>query len=325
MRKERPNLFHFGTGELTHDAILAWCLAWGNYPKSELYELAVGLLELLTGHKIIIEKIKIIPEKHNIDVFVLVNEEVVIAIEDKIDTYARAGQLEKYKKVIDKKYPDRKRFYSYVTVGDEANYQKNIENEYKVIERKDLLVLVEKYKEASEILADYYDYLLKKEESFQSYQKEELTKWTDRGWQGFFREELNTQFTEGAWGRVNNQRGGFQAFYWDFTEYSYQSDIPITIYLQVEGASANLLKNKVAFKVEVANKHYQSAVRNYLWEQLENLLERDSTIKRPKRFGKGLTMTYAEITNFKTKDELNRAIDLAMKTQEQLHEILRKE
>lgn len=323
METDRPNLFSFGTGELTHDAILAWCLDWGNYKGTKLYDLSVELLELLTGQKLRVDKVDVYLEKYHIDVLALINDEIVLAIEDKIDTYVRTGQLEGYKEVIEREYSDKKRFYSYVTVGDEANYQAIRKNEYKVVERKDLLSLVKRYKKHSEILTDYYHYLLEKENCFNSYAKEELSDWTNRGWQGFFKEKLSQQFTENGWGRVNNQQGGFQAFYWDFMEYNYQGEIPITIYLQVEGSSNNHLTDKIAFKVEVANEQYQSEVRNKLWDYLKNLLDEDSFIGKPERFGKGLTMTYAEIKNFETKDELNYAIDLAVKMQEQLHEFLR--
>lgn len=325
METDRPNLFSFGTGELTHDAILAWCLDWGNYKGTKLYDLSVELLELLTGQKLRVDKVDVYLEKYHIDVLALINDEIVLAIEDKIDTYVRTGQLEGYKEVIEREYSDKKRFYSYVTVGDEANYQAIRKNEYKVVERKDLLSLVKRYKKHSEILTDYYHYLLEKENDFNSYQEQLLSKWTNRGWQGFFKEKLSQRFTESGWGRVNNQQGGFQAFYWDFTEYNYQGKVPMTIYLQVEGSTTNQLKDKIAFKVEVANEPYQSEIRNDLWSHLKKLVGKEAEIRKPERFGKGLTMTYAEITNFKTKDQLNRAIDLAMKTQEQLHEILRKE
>ena len=41
----KPNLFKFGTSELTHDAILAWCLAWGNYKEEDLYNLSKDFME----------------------------------------------------------------------------------------------------------------------------------------------------------------------------------------------------------------------------------------------------------------------------------------
>lgn len=59
MKTKKPNLFSFGTTELTHDAILAWCLDWGNYKTSPLYNLSKDFLKLLTGHKFEINKIKI--------------------------------------------------------------------------------------------------------------------------------------------------------------------------------------------------------------------------------------------------------------------------
>lgn len=94
----KPNLFSFGTGELTHDDILAWCLDWSNYEKSHLYNLAKDFLNLLTGHKFEINNIEIFRQKYDIDISAVVNDEIVLVIEDKLDTYARLGQLNKYKK-----------------------------------------------------------------------------------------------------------------------------------------------------------------------------------------------------------------------------------
>lgn len=319
----KPNLFKFGTGELTHDAILSWCLYWGNYKTSPLYDLSKDFIELLTGYRIEIEKIEIFPEKYHMDILAIVNNKIVIIIEDKIDTYARTGQLERYKKVTEEKYGDKKRFYSYVTVGDEPNYENILNQDYSVVKRKDLLSLVNKYKKHSEILKDYSEYLSEIEKSYTSYKKEDLNKWTYRGWQGFFEEELKGKFKDGSWRPVSNARAGFQAFYWDFMKCNYQGKTPYTIYLQIEGFNRNRLKDKIAFKVRVDDKTYRSEIRNYLYNKLINIVEEGSLIDKPKRFGHGLTMTYAEINKFETKEDLYHALELVVNTQKQLHKSLR--
>lgn len=316
----KPNLFNYGTGELTHDAILAWCLDWGNYKTSSLYNLSKEFIKLLTGHELEINKIEIFQQKYNIDILAIVNDEIVIAIEDKLDTYAGTGQLEKYKKVIEEKYSDKKRFYSYITVGDEANYEDVLNNGYKVIERKELLSLVNQYKKDSEILEDYSAYLSKIEKSFTSYENDNLNEWTSRGWQGFFKEKLNKNIKDGGWSYVPNQRGGFQAFYWGFEEYTYQDKTPYTIYLQVEAQTRDRINDKIAFKVRVQDKNYRSEIRNYLWSNLNEKVDETSLIEKPKRFGSGLTMTFAEINKLETKKDLYRALELAVNAHEQLPE-----
>ena len=53
----KPNLFKFGTSELTHDAILAWCLAWGRFKNESLYNLSKDFIRLLTGQEIEIKRL----------------------------------------------------------------------------------------------------------------------------------------------------------------------------------------------------------------------------------------------------------------------------
>lgn len=307
----KPNLFEFGTSELTHDAILAWCLEWGNNQDETLYNLSKEFIELLTNQPIEVKKVKTVRQRHHIDVLAIVNDEFLIVIEDKLDTGAREGQLNRYKEIVEEKYPGKKKFYAYVTVGDEASYDYITDKNYKVIERRNLLALIEKYKNENHILADYYDYLSKIEKDFISYKKnQDLNSWSWRGWQGFFKEKLYTRFENEwpGWNYVNNERGGFQAFYWGFDEGEYEDDILYTSYLQIEAIPGNIENSIIAFKVEVEDEAYRSKIRNYLWEKLENMIEDDSIIKRPKRFGKGRTMTYAEIKGFKTKAELYYSI-----------------
>lgn len=319
---DKPNIFKYGTSELTNDAILAWCLAWGNNKISPLYDLSKDFLELLTGHKFELFNIEIVRQMHHIDLLVFVDDEAVIVIEDKLDTYAREGQLEKYRDIIEKKYGDKKKFYSYVTVGDEANYKGIIDKGYRVVERKDLLLLVNKYKQHSEILEDYALYLLEIEESYCSYLNKQLKDWTFRGWQGFFKEELNKKYIDAGWSYVNNKRDGFQAFYWGFKKYSYKGEIPFEVYLQIEGNNREQSMDKIAFKVNVQDKNYRSTIRNYLYGCINILLEENSLIGKPKVFGSGLTMTYAEIKQFETKNDLYYSIKLAVDTYSKLNEFL---
>lgn len=306
-----PNLFNFGTGELTHDAILSWILAWGKYKDRPLYNLSRDFIKLLTNESIEIEKIDIRQQENKIDIMAIINEEIVIVIEDKIDTGAGDGQLRRYKEIVDKKYSDKKRFYSYVTVGDECNYKDIIDAGYRLVERKDLLSLIRKYKKDSKILEDYHAYLSQIEESFNSYKNQDLISWTPRGWQGFFK-ELNKRFKDGSWAYVPNESGGFLAFYWEFNDYMYKDEIAYTIYLQIEQGY------KIAFKVRVSDEKYLSEIRNYLWDNLKDIIGENSLIQRPLRFGYGKTMTYGEIKDYKTKGDLYNAIQLAEETHRKL-------
>lgn len=71
-------------------------------------------------------------------------------------------------------------------------------------------------------------------------------------------------------------------------------------------------RNKIAFKLRVEEKEYRSEIRNYLWNILKDLSISEEII-RPKRFGNGKTMTFAEIRGYKTKYQLYKGIDLGEK------------
>lgn len=307
----KPNLFKFGTSELTHDAILAWCLAWGNFKDEGLYDLSKDFIRLLTGQEIEIKKIDICQQKHHIDVLVKVNDEILIVIEDKIDTGASDNQLDDYKKTVKKEYPDYKKFYNYITVGDEDSYLYVEEKGYKIIERKDLLALIKDYKDMNQILSDYYDYLLEIEKEYKSYEKEQdLSKWVWRAWDGFFKEKLALIYKDEnpGWSYVSNPRGGFRAFYWAFADLKYEDKIPFKLYLQVEAVPGNINTTSIALKIWVDDKNYRRDIRNHVWKELEESLDKKSNFQKPKRFGNGKTMTVAEIRNFRTRKELFNVI-----------------
>lgn len=307
----KPNLFKFGTSELTHDAILAWCLAWGNYKEEDLYNLSKDFIRLLTGQEIEIKKIDICQQKHHIDILVKVNDEILIVIEDKIDTGASDNQLDDYRKAVQEEYPAYKKFYNYITVGDEDSYLYVEEKGYKVIERKDLLALIKDYKDMNKILRDYYDYLLEIEKEFKSYEKEQdLSKWTWRAWNGFFKEKLSLIYKDEnpGWSYVSNPRGGFRAFYWAFTDLKYEDKTPFNLYLQVEALPGNIDATTISLKIRVDNKDYRRDIRNYVWNELEKGLDKETNFQKPKRFGNGRTMTVAEIRNFKTRGEFFNVI-----------------
>lgn len=301
----KPNLFDFATRELSHDAILSWILYWGNYKNSDLYNLSRAFVKLLIGRNVDIDKVEIRLEEDNIDILCIINNKIYIVIENKIDTSEHSGQLDKYKNTIDKKYADMERHYAYITVGDEASYDHIFNKSYIVIERKDLINLVSDYKDKNHILKDYYNFLYKIEEDFNSSDNDDIYKWTYRGWQKFYI-NLNKRFTDGSWSRVNNQRGGFLAFYWDFINHKYEDEVSYKTYIQIED------NERIAFKVEVEGEKYKSEIRNFLWDTVESL-DLAEEIKRPARFGYGKTMTFAEIKDYSTKNELYKMINLAEK------------
>ena len=311
----KPNLFKYGTGELTHDAILSWILDWGNHKENKLYNLAIKFVELLTDEEIRIKNIEVIRQYKHIDVLVKLNEDKIIVIEDKIDTGEHSEQLMKYRKIAEEDFKDENIYYSYVTVGDECAYDDILEKGYRVIERKDLINIIEDFLGINDILDDYYNYLYEIEKNYKSYKHNDLDKWTTRGWQGFYK-ELNKRYPKAGWGNVNNPRGRFVAFYWDFYDLIYKDKVDYNIYLQMEHYPLTK-QNRIAFKVSVINDDYQSEIRNFVWKTLKIIIDGDEMIKKT-NFAKGISMTFAEVENYSTKDEIYNSIKLVEGIQRKL-------
>lgn len=80
------------------------------------------------------------------------------------------------------------------------------------------------------------------------------------------------------------------------------------MYLQIEALPEKIDETIIALKIRVDNKDYRRDIRNFIWNELKENLDKETNIQKPKRFGSGKTMTVAEIRNFKTKRELFNAI-----------------
>lgn len=318
----KPNLFNYATSELTNDAMICWMLDWGNYNESIFFSLSKEFIQLMIQEEIDLEKVEITKQYKNIDILVKVNDKYVIVIEDKMDTVEHSNQLNRYKEILEADFvKDYNKDYFrliYLTIGDESCYQYILDKGYTVLDRKQILNLIEKHINKNDILDDYYNYLSCIEKEFNLYKKEnDILKWGYRAWTGFYfyLKEAIVKNSASNWSYVNNPRGGFCAFWWNLYEFKYCNNIKYYIYLQIE-------ENRVAFKVEVSNKEYQSEIRNYVWSNLDVVLNGNeyysNKISRT-RFKKGKWMTIAEIKDLKTKDD----IIISMRLAEEVNNILK--
>lgn len=100
MEKEKNNLFKYATKELSQDAFICWCINWINYPNDKLYNLGLDFLKMiLTDEKgdqkiKITEKtrIKILRQYEKIDILLIIDEQYLVIIEDKINSFNH-GQI----------------------------------------------------------------------------------------------------------------------------------------------------------------------------------------------------------------------------------------
>lgn len=91
----KPNLFNYATSELSQDAFLLWLLEWANPSNSE-YDPELHLTAKVFLRRIIdvddkfdIKSVVCKKQQYHIDVLAIVNNEIAVIIEDKINTQER--------------------------------------------------------------------------------------------------------------------------------------------------------------------------------------------------------------------------------------------
>lgn len=286
--KKIPNIFSFATSELSQDAILAWLIKWAdNTYLEEDHELCIlgkSLLSLLTGLKT--EEIKNIDVGRqwcNIDVWVEINEDAFLVIEDKTGTSIHDDQLNRYRKIVEDEYKDKcyKLFYAYVkTENEPLSIEKNIQAQgYKTINRQNLLDILNKYTGRNPIVIDYRVHLQEIENATNNYKNIPVINWGWYEWQGFYK-ELEKHIRVDNWSYVANPSGGFLGLWWNFID-----NDEIRMYLQFE-------ESKLCFKIEYNGDGNRSDIRLKYFNKLIKEAEKSKIkIEKPKRFGAGTYMT----------------------------------
>jgi hypothetical protein len=128
-----PNLFDYATKELSQDAFITWLLQWAD-PRhqtadSQLHSCAQAFVRLLLKEEetFAINSMKSGRQWKNIDVWAEINDEILLAIEDKTHTGEHSSQLERYKADVETWCSDAERGkrwmgrFAYLKTGDEAN------------------------------------------------------------------------------------------------------------------------------------------------------------------------------------------------------------
>jgi len=288
-----PNIFDFAPSELSQDAFLCWLLSWANadYADSDpgLHECALELIRaLIKKHEVSvpdrIEKIEVFKQYFNIDVLCIVNDEIVILIEDKTDSMQHSGQLARYLKFAESQFQSHRILPIYFKTGDQSDYSEIAENGYQVFSRQDFLQVLNSGltgKIDNAIFQDYRKYLQSISDAVDSYAAQPIQDWGWTAWDGFFM-ELQKELGTGDWDYVNNVRGGFKGFWWN-----WQPQENCEIHIQLE-------ESKLCFKVEVSDPENRSSVRNFWHEEImKNPEKYDLEVIKPARFGSGKFMTFA--------------------------------
>ncbi len=292
-----PNLFHYATSELSQDAVLCWLLSWAK-PEHKaddelLHAIGVSLLDLICA-KSNFERprrytsVEVRRQLAGIDILCVLNSEIAIIIEDKVGTKQHSEQLPRYKDHVFSQlgFPANKIISVYIQTGDECDYREVAKNGYLVLNRVDILAILEDHngalaKRQSDILSCFATYLRQIEDDVESYLSLPLEKWTWNSWKGFY-SCLQKELDQATWDYVPNPSGGFLGLWWHF-----RADDLCEAYLQLE-------QEKFCFKIvmEDAEKRSESRAR---WHDLilQRGPQRGLRIRRPKRFGNGDYMTVA--------------------------------
>lgn len=290
-----PNLFDFATTELSQDALFAWILQYADSSNStldyNLHLLGQNFLKLLIGKDDIkIDTVKVGKQWANIDIWVEINDDIFLAIEDKTRSSIHDNQLQRYKDIVSEEYNGKRNnlYYAYTKITNEPlnviNKIKDIG--YNVILREDLLKLFAQYKGTNPIILDYLKYLKRIEANNQKFKILPVNEWDWYSWQGFYK-ELDQIINFTSWGYVSNPAGGFLGAWWHFTDINEEVDM----YLQFE-------ESKLCFKIAYEGDENRTEIRC----KYHNLLmkvkgDNYPEIVKPERFGAGVYMTIAIVNS----------------------------
>ncbi len=239
---ERNNIFNFATSELSQDAFICWLCNWVNFDDNDLSEdekklkeLATDFIEKMSGEKLGDRKVNIKRQYQKIDVLLEIQNktefitkedkkdkkipvvDMYVIIEDKVGTGLHSNQQNTYRDIISEKNEKYEKYNRsrakikvvYYKICDEDNMERLKEEGIDIIfERKDMLALLEKYKNSFKniLVEDYYNYLNNIEKDVNSYIDKKLEDWNSKCYIGFFKELKNKE--------LKNKKKIIRTCYW---------------------------------------------------------------------------------------------------------------
>jgi len=290
-KKAAPNIFSFATSELSQDAMFAYLIKWADPHNmdidKELCQLGQSFLKLLTSSEnLIIDSVEVGRQWRNIDIWVEINNDTILIIEDKTNTSIHDNQLDRYRAIIEDEYNGKRniQLFTYVKTGNEpkAVLEEIKKKGYKTINRAQILAILNTYRGNNPIVLNYKDSLQALENATNSYINSPIDKWNGDAWQGFYMEI--EKYCDGIqWGYVPNPSGGFWGAWWHSNWPNNNKNLEM--YLQFEEA-------KMCIKICYDGPENKTIIRNKCYETLiETAAQIAPEIVRPDRFGAGTYMT----------------------------------
>jgi hypothetical protein len=245
-----PNIFHFAKKELSQDAFICWLASWAKPELCKLDEAlhatAIKFLDALIrcggGPEVVEYKsIEVCRQFKQIDVLLLINGEIAVIIEDKINAIDHSNQLRRYKERIEKKFP--KNAAVYFKTGDQCEYENARQAGYGCFLRKHLLSILESGIQLgvrNDIFMAFHCHLRDIEDTVRSYSAVPCQEWKKNHliWRGFFM-ALQERLGATDWNYDGHPGGQSLSFRWHWIDNKY--------YLHLEGSK---LRFKIAVEAE---------------------------------------------------------------------------
>ncbi len=289
----RPNLFSVATKELSQDAFIVWLLQWASPECQNLDALlsecarqfVIKLLSLQMQPPSEITMVKAGRQWENIDVWAEINGKYLLIIEDKTVTGAHSNQLQIYRERATAWCAENsfQLVCVYLKTGSESAsiLEKVRQQGFTVFGRRDFLEILNYSLVTNHIFIDFKERLQALEDEESQFSKKPIKEWGDPDWKGFYQilEKLRPVV---KWGYVPTPLGGF----WNaiLKWHEIKDCCP---FVQIE-------QGQLSFKVGEIYEN-QSETRNHYHGIFMAHCVGKSEIRRPDRFGKGVTMTIAVV------------------------------
>lgn len=148
------------------------------------------------------------------DILILLNGNTVILIEDKTYTKDHSDQLIRYRKVVEKDYPNHLQLPIYYKSGSQSHYRSCKIAGYQPFLREDMIDIMNEGKSMgvrNHIFLDYLKRIEQIEAGYQLYRWLPIDAWTSLSWQGFYR-LLQKELKNGGWDTSQMQGVDFKGF-----------------------------------------------------------------------------------------------------------------
>jgi hypothetical protein len=274
-----PNIFNYATSELSQDAFFCWLLEWSKdeYAMYKLNKISLGFINYIMDKakkdKIdIVKEIDIKRQNEKIDFYVKINNTTIILFEDKTGTKPHDNQLIRYKKSIEKKYKDYQLVYVYLKsdIVWKSERKEIMDADYIIIDISGLVniflglldIFENKNSSDNDLFDDYFNYIVSKSKTYDSFRILPYSKWNDNAWLGFYaylEHEINTS-------GIGNWAGGLKTWLTlAYLDKGYESEIDDLIEVCL-----TLDKNKIIIDALDIETTKISEYQEYLQDKIGN-------------------------------------------------------